>query len=55
MSDWPDGRTSDRRDRYGSGSGSAEPEGARAMPQVRRAGQGVGGAPRHAEPPLPPD
>jgi LCP family protein required for cell wall assembly len=55
MNDWPDGWTSDRRDRYGSGSGSAEPEGARAMPQVRRAGQGVGGPPRHAEPPLPPD
>ncbi|MGW3562870.1 LCP family protein [Streptomyces sp. NPDC000941] len=55
MNDWPDGWTSDRRDRYGSGSGSAEPEGARAMPQVRRAGQGVGGPPRQAEPPLPPD
>ncbi|MFJ9410710.1 LCP family protein [Streptomyces sp. NPDC101393] len=36
---------------YGRGSGSAEPEGARAMPQVRRdAGHG---SPRH-EPPLPP-
>ncbi|MDX3230829.1 LCP family protein [Streptomyces sp. ME19-01-6] len=55
MNDWPDGWTSDRRDRYGSGSGSAEPEGARAMPHVRRAGQGVGGPPRQAEPPLPPD
>lgn len=36
-------------------SSDLEPEGARAMPQVRRAGQGVGGPPRHTEPPLPPD
>ncbi|MFE6893498.1 LCP family protein [Streptomyces sp. NPDC057694] len=40
MSDWPDGR-SDRqsggdRGGYGRGSGSARPEGARAMRQVRR-------------------
>ncbi|MFE0045420.1 LCP family protein [Streptomyces albireticuli] len=35
MSDWPDGRT-DERGRYGRGSTNAEPEGARAMPHVRR-------------------
>ncbi|WP_116212113.1 LCP family protein [Streptomyces olivoreticuli] len=36
MSDWPEGRTDERQDRYGRGSASAEPEGARAMPHVRR-------------------
>ncbi|MGW2186892.1 LCP family protein [Streptomyces sp. NPDC001719] len=36
MSDWPEGRTDERRDRYGRGSASAEPEGVRAMPHVRR-------------------
>ncbi|MEU7244672.1 LCP family protein [Streptomyces sparsogenes] len=55
MNDWPEGWTSDRRDRYGSGSGSAEPEAARAMPHVRRAGPDAGGPPRRAEPPLPPE
>ncbi|WP_432588025.1 LCP family protein [Streptomyces sp. HD1123-B1] len=52
MSDWPQGWTGDRNDRYGRGSGSSEPEGARAMPQVRRTAPGAGGP--HGEPPLPP-
>ncbi|QKV94586.1 LCP family protein [Streptomyces sp. NA02950] len=51
MSDWPQGWTGDR---YGRGSGGSEPEGARAMPQVRRAAPGAGGPPPHNEPPLPP-
>ncbi|MEU7041530.1 LCP family protein [Streptomyces varsoviensis] len=36
MNDWPEGRTGDGRDRYGRGSAGAEPDGARAMPHVRR-------------------
>ncbi|MDT0346805.1 LCP family protein [Streptomyces litchfieldiae] len=40
MSDWPDGWTDDdqarNRDRYGQGSGSPRPEGARVMPHVQR-------------------
>ncbi|MEU2874092.1 LCP family protein [Streptomyces olivoreticuli] len=36
MSDWPEGRTDERQDRYGRGSANAEPEGVRAMPHVRR-------------------
>ncbi|MEV4926928.1 LCP family protein [Streptomyces roseoverticillatus] len=36
MSDWPGGRSEDRRQAYGRGSTGAEPEGARAMPHVRR-------------------
>ncbi|MBT2386830.1 LytR family transcriptional regulator, partial [Streptomyces sp. ISL-11] len=36
MSDWPDGRTDERRSPYGQGSTRPEPEGARAMPHVRR-------------------
>lgn len=36
MSNWADGRTDDRQDRYGNGAANAEPEGARAMPQIRR-------------------
>ncbi|MCQ8832946.1 LCP family protein [Streptomyces malaysiensis] len=55
MSEWPQGFTGDGSGRYGRGSGSAEPEGARAMPQVRRAAPGAGGPPPHHEPPLPPD
>ncbi|MGW7576362.1 LCP family protein [Streptomyces sp. NPDC054765] len=52
MNEWPNGWSGDQSgNRYGHGSGSAEPEGARAMPQVRRdAGPGYQ---RH-EPPLPP-
>ncbi|MGX1852732.1 LCP family protein [Streptomyces sp. NBC_01456] len=51
MNEWPNGWSGDQSgNRYGYGSGSAEPEGARAMPQVRRdAGSGYQ---RH-EPPLP--
>ncbi|MEV6565797.1 LCP family protein [Streptomyces kronopolitis] len=52
MNEWPNGWSGDQNgNRYGYGSGSAEPEGARAMPQVRRdAGPGY----RQNEPPLPP-
>ncbi|UKY50618.1 LCP family protein [Streptomyces inhibens] len=52
MNEWPNGWSGDQSgNRYGRGSNSAEPEGARAMPQVRRdAGPGYQ---RH-EPPLPP-
>ncbi|MEU2789259.1 LCP family protein [Streptomyces sp. NPDC007100] len=55
MNEWPG---SDNRDRYGRGSG-ADPEGARAMPHVRRGGPGGPGGPgpnpgQQPEPPLPP-
>ncbi|GCD37239.1 transcriptional regulator [Streptomyces chrestomyceticus JCM 4735] len=62
MNEWPG---SDNRDRYGRGSG-AEPEGARAMPHVRRGGPNGPGGPggpggpypgpgqQPPEPPLPP-
>ncbi|MFD4031488.1 LCP family protein [Streptomyces sp. NPDC058637] len=36
MSDWPDGRNGGPGERYGQGSDSSRPEGARAMPHVRR-------------------
>ncbi|MET7681989.1 LCP family protein [Streptomyces sp. NPDC005423] len=36
MSDWPQGSSGDDRDRYGRGSGNAQPESARVMRQVRR-------------------
>ncbi|TSB21815.1 LCP family protein [Streptomyces benahoarensis] len=51
MNEWHgNGPSRDQRG-YGRGSGGAQPEGARAMPQVRRdAGPGYG----RAEPPLPP-
>ncbi|MFQ3561427.1 LCP family protein [Streptomyces gramineus] len=40
MSEWPQGRSNDNRgDRYGRGSASAQPEGARVMRQVRRGEQ----------------
>ncbi|WP_445520718.1 LCP family protein [Streptomyces sp. NEAU-174] len=55
MSEWPQGWSGDGSGRYGRGSGSAEPEGARAMPQVRRGAPGAGGPPPYDEPPLPPD
>ncbi|MFC9247205.1 LCP family protein [Streptomyces sp. NPDC057136] len=35
MNDWPEGRTGDRN-RYGRGSSSPQPEGARAMPHIQR-------------------
>ncbi len=52
MNEWPNGWSGDQSgNRYGHGSGSAEPEGARAMRQVRRdAGPGY----QRNEPPLPP-
>ncbi|WP_399090082.1 LCP family protein [Streptomyces sp. BBFR2] len=51
MNEWHGNGSSRDRRGYGRGSGSAQPEGARAMPQVRRdAGPGYG----RAEPPLPP-
>ncbi|GAA3189818.1 LCP family protein [Streptomyces virens] len=53
MTDWPEARSDDNRGgRYGRGSGSAQPEGARVMRQVRRGpaappGQGAyGGVPQ---------
>ncbi|MER7374331.1 LCP family protein [Streptomyces lanatus] len=52
MNDWPQAWSDDNRgSRYGRGSGSAQPEGARVMRQVRRGqapppGQGYGGVPR---------
>ncbi|MEV5985682.1 LCP family protein [Streptomyces sp. NPDC052051] len=50
MNDWPEGSSDDSRgNRYGRGSGSAHPEGARAMRQVRRTPGGPGG-PRSAPP-----
>ncbi|MYT33795.1 MULTISPECIES: LCP family protein [unclassified Streptomyces] len=51
MNEWPQGRSGEQSgNRYGRGS-SGEPEGARAMPHVRRdAGPGYG----RNEPPLPP-
>ncbi|WP_030912691.1 LCP family protein [Streptomyces sp. NRRL F-5126] len=36
MSEWPEGWNGERPERYGRGSASAEPEGARAMPHVQR-------------------
>ncbi|MFG2141663.1 LCP family protein [Streptomyces sp. NPDC048650] len=53
MNEWPDMQSGDQNgNRYGRGSNSADPEGARAMRQVRRdAGSGY---PR-SEPPLPPE
>lgn len=41
MNEWPDGWTGERgerQERFGRGSASAQPEGARAMPHVRRPG-----------------
>ena len=44
MNQWPEGRYEDSRgNRYGRGSTSAQPEGARVMRQVRREPGGVGG------------
>lgn len=36
MNQWPDGWNDEGRDRYGRGSAASAPEGARAMPHVRR-------------------
>ncbi|MFJ7078290.1 LCP family protein [Streptomyces sp. NPDC098781] len=52
MNDWPQAWSDDNRgNRYGRGSASAQPEGARVMRQVRRGpasppGQGYGGVPQ---------
>ncbi|CAL9509503.1 Polyisoprenyl-teichoic acid--peptidoglycan teichoic acid transferase TagU [Streptomyces sp. enrichment culture] len=43
MSEWPQGRSDDDRGRYGRGSASAQPEGARVMRQVRRGQAGPPG------------
>ncbi|WP_328495948.1 LCP family protein [Streptomyces sp. NBC_00414] len=49
MNDWPQGWSGNNGgDRHGSGSASAQPEGARVMRQVQR---GQGGAPRSSAPP----
>ncbi|WP_079085960.1 LCP family protein [Streptomyces silvensis] len=46
MSDWPDARNSNGdRHGYGSGSGSAQPEGARSMRHVQRGGPSAPGHP----------
>ncbi|MCP3820487.1 LCP family protein [Streptomyces sp. A3M-1-3] len=46
MNDWPDGWTDNRNDRYGRGSASAQPEGARSMRHIqRRQAQGPAAAP----------
>ncbi|MEU0740904.1 LCP family protein [Streptomyces sp. NPDC006134] len=43
MSDWPEGWSGEDRGRYGRGSASAQPEGARVMRQVRRGPAGPPG------------
>jgi LCP family protein required for cell wall assembly len=43
MSDWPEGWSDDDRGRYGRGSASAQPEGARVMRQIRRGQAGPPG------------
>ncbi|MHC3470550.1 LCP family protein [Streptomyces sp. 7R007] len=42
MNDWPEGWSDEDRSRYGRGSASAQPEGARVMRQVRRGPSGGG-------------
>ncbi|MEV7284124.1 LCP family protein [Streptomyces sp. NPDC093252] len=61
MNDWPQGWSDDNRggagrNRHGGGSGSAQPEGARVMRQVRRGPSGAGGYPPAPpqQPPHPP-
>ncbi|MEU5888729.1 LCP family protein [Streptomyces sp. NPDC047461] len=53
MNDWPEAWSDENRgNRYGRGSASAQPEGARAMRQVRRpASGGYGGGPGQSAPP----
>lgn len=36
MNEWPEGRTEDADERYGRGSSSNQPEGARVMRHVQR-------------------
>jgi LCP family protein required for cell wall assembly len=43
MNDWPEGWSDDDRGRYGRGSASAQPEGARVMRQIRRGPAGPRG------------
>ncbi|MER6130150.1 LCP family protein [Streptomyces sp. NPDC001795] len=45
MNDWPEGWNESRGNRYGRGSGSVQPEGARVMRQVRRGPGGPQAAP----------
>jgi LCP family protein required for cell wall assembly len=49
MNDWPEGSDDNRGNRYGRGSSSAQPEGARVMRQVGRGSGGPDG-PRMARP-----
>ncbi|KUN21543.1 transcriptional regulator [Streptomyces antibioticus] len=53
MNDWPEAWSDENRgNRYGRGSASAQPEGARAMRQVRRPASGAyGGGPGQSAPP----
>ncbi|MCD9875468.1 LCP family protein [Streptomyces guryensis] len=51
MNDWPEAWSDDNRNRYGRGSASANPEGARAMRQVRRPAPGAYGASGPSAPP----
>ncbi|MEU6374102.1 LCP family protein [Streptomyces sp. NPDC046909] len=53
MNDWPDAWSDENRgNRYGRGSASAQPEGARSMRQVRRPASGAyGGGPGQSAPP----
>ncbi|MBY8345367.1 LCP family protein [Streptomyces spinosirectus] len=51
MNDWPEAWSDDNRNRYGRGSASAHPEGARAMRQVRRPASGAYGGPGRSAPP----
>jgi len=51
MNDWPEAWSDDNRNRYGRGSASANPEGARAMRQVRRPASGAYGGNGPSAPP----
>ncbi|MFF4362592.1 LCP family protein [Streptomyces sp. NPDC001604] len=51
MNDWPEAWSDDNRNRYGRGSASAHPEGARAMRQVRRPASGAYGGSGPSAPP----
>ncbi|MDN5381621.1 MULTISPECIES: LCP family protein [Streptomyces] len=55
MTDWPEGWSGgDQGPRYGRGSASPQPEGARVMRQVRRGGRGGYGSPGGSGPSAPP-
>ncbi|MGY6020158.1 LCP family protein [Streptomyces spinosirectus] len=51
MNDWPEAWSDDNRNRYGRGSASAQPDGARAMRQVRRPASGAYGGSGPSAPP----